>query len=673
MKNKKGFTLVEVLVTITILGIVTLISLPVISAISSKLNNNKLNTYKGIIESGAKIYTDSHDIDLFGYQKNGCVDIYYSTLVNNKIIDELDFSNNNNVVVDKIFVRVKKINDNYDYEIFIPTEEEIASLDFNFCNGSISDNGPAITFSPDGNTKFEKSSYTNIQIKDILGISPNAKIKYQWFYENGTPIGTAKNHDFKNSVTESLSLRVDTPTGLNGQIKLVVTPVDLNSEAGLSTTAASQSKLFKLDNTAPVINIDAYQESGGNKTGGVLKSANNSNLAINTWAKYGYYFDFSRSTDNSGITKETWSWNKAGKVTLDTALTGGSGTYTSITNHTFTGTGYRYGSLTLCDQANNCNTKTIQVAISPKYYISYNANGGNGSIGSTTCYYGYDCTLSNNSYSRNGYYFTKWNINGTDYNAGSNVKNLSSTDGQTLTAKAGWHGNSYTIVYNANGGGGSTGNTTCTYGSDCRLAGNGFSRGDHDFTGWSINGTNYSAGSNVKSLATSGTVTAYAQWKRVYYTVYYNVYGGTWYTKKTRVGDNIDTGPNPQGYVGEFKQFNGWNDNPGRMPERDVTLNANISDQMCRVCTGHAGEYRVSAFVGVFDAAGWTGSRMEDFWWEGAWYKRVVTDFNMTRWQAEDALNYVWNHTSPTGAHALNYIELNCANGYGYYRRRPWY
>ena len=183
MKNKKGFTLVEVLVTITILGIVTLISLPVISAISGKLNDNKLDTYKGIIESGAKIYTDSHDVDLFGYQKNGCVDIYYSTLVHHNIIDELAFGNNNNVVVDKIFVRVKKINDNYDYEIFIPTEEEIASLDFNFCNGSISDNGPAITFSPDGNDHYEKSSYTNIQIKDILGISPNAKIKYQWFYE----------------------------------------------------------------------------------------------------------------------------------------------------------------------------------------------------------------------------------------------------------------------------------------------------------------------------------------------------------------------------------------------------------------------------------------------------------------------------------------------------------
>lgn len=86
MKNNKGFTLVEVLVTVTILGIITLVALPVINAISSKLNDNKLSAYKGVIESGAKIYTDSHDIDLFGYQKNGCVDIYYTKLVSDKVI-----------------------------------------------------------------------------------------------------------------------------------------------------------------------------------------------------------------------------------------------------------------------------------------------------------------------------------------------------------------------------------------------------------------------------------------------------------------------------------------------------------------------------------------------------------------------------------------------------------
>ena len=91
MRNCMGFTLVEVLVTITILGIITLVALPVISAVSNQINVKRLDTYKNVIESGAKVYTDSKDMDLFGYQKTGCVDIYNTTLVSNKVIDAVDY------------------------------------------------------------------------------------------------------------------------------------------------------------------------------------------------------------------------------------------------------------------------------------------------------------------------------------------------------------------------------------------------------------------------------------------------------------------------------------------------------------------------------------------------------------------------------------------------------
>ena len=394
MKNYKGFTLVEVLVTITVLGIVTLLALPVISVVTSQLNNKKLESYGEIIESGAKLYTDSKDMDLFGHQKTGCVDVYYTTLVSDKIIEELDFSNQK-VIVDKIFVRVKKINNNYSYETFLPTSDDISSIDFTLCDGSISEGGPQITFTHNGNSKFEKSSYVNIEIKDILGISPNAKISYQWFYTNGTPIGTAVKKDFKNSVVDSLTLKVDTPSGLNGNIKLVVTPIDLRNEASLISSDSVQSNEYKLDNIAPDVVVTLYQNSGSNKTGPALLNVTNSNAELGGWKKHGIYIDFSGTSDENGIAKEILQWNDSGNVNMNKSLSDDrKHEYTYVKNDTLTAAGARYQKNTFCDEAGNCRSVDVIVYISPTFVINYNANGGGGNVSSTTCYYGYDCYLA---------------------------------------------------------------------------------------------------------------------------------------------------------------------------------------------------------------------------------------------------------------------------------------
>ena len=458
MNKRRGFTLVEMLVTITVLGIVTLIAIPVISVVSRQLNSRKLDSYKAIVESGAKIYTDSHDMDLFGYQKSGCVDIYYTTLVSDKVIEELDFSNQN-IVVDKIFVRVIKKNDNYSYQTYFPKNSELAGIDFNFCNDSISDAGPLITFSHNGNSKFEKTSYVNVEIKDMLGISPNAKISYQWFYTNGTPIGTAVTKDFRNSIVQNLTLKVDTPSGLNGKIKLIVTPIDLRNEGGLVTTDSSESNPFKLDNIAPNVVVTLYQNSGSNKTGPALLNVTNSNAELGGWKKHGIYIDFSGTSDENGIAKEILQWNDSGNVNMNKSLSDDrKHEYTYVKNDTLTAAGARYQKNTFCDEAGNCRSVDVIVYISPTFVINYNANGGGGNVSSTTCYYGYDCYLAGNGFSRKGHSFTKWKINGSDYNQWANVKNL--TTSGSLTAYAQWNVNSYTVYYHVNDGHGYNGTYT---------------------------------------------------------------------------------------------------------------------------------------------------------------------------------------------------------------------
>ena len=44
--KKRGFTLVEVIVTITILGVVTLVALPVITGLKSQFDTSKYRVYE---------------------------------------------------------------------------------------------------------------------------------------------------------------------------------------------------------------------------------------------------------------------------------------------------------------------------------------------------------------------------------------------------------------------------------------------------------------------------------------------------------------------------------------------------------------------------------------------------------------------------------------------------
>lgn len=86
--NTKGFTLTELIVTIALIGIISMIAFP---AISQLKENNKLEKYKAyekVMETGAKLYVDSKKADLF-IGKN-TETISYSTLLDNKLIEEFE-------------------------------------------------------------------------------------------------------------------------------------------------------------------------------------------------------------------------------------------------------------------------------------------------------------------------------------------------------------------------------------------------------------------------------------------------------------------------------------------------------------------------------------------------------------------------------------------------------
>lgn len=159
------------------------------------------------------------------------------------------------------------------------------------------------------------------------------------------------------------------------------------------------------------------------------------------------------------------------------------------------------------------------------YTVSYNANGGSGAPGSQTKTYGVNLTLSSTRPYREGYNFLGWATSKSGavaYQPGGTYTNNAS-----VTLYAQWQRITYTVSYNANGGSGAPSSQTKTWGVNLVLSSTRPTRTGYNFLGWatSVNGAvAYQPGSTYTANA---SVTLYAQWSRITYTVSYNANGGS--------------------------------------------------------------------------------------------------------------------------------------------------
>lgn len=143
--------------------------------------------------------------------------------------------------------------------------------------------------------------------------------------------------------------------------------------------------------------------------------------------------------------------------------------------------------------------------------ITFDPNGGAGSMEPMSVNPGVNNILSSNTFTRKGYTFTGWNTKadgkGTGYADGATVKFDVDT---TLYAQ--WTQNPV-ITFDANGGEGNMGTQTVNPGVSAALLANTFTRADYDFAGWNTKadgtGTAYA---DKTTIAVSANTTLYAQW-----------------------------------------------------------------------------------------------------------------------------------------------------------------
>ena len=131
MRKIRGFTLVELLVCITILGIITAMSIPVIRNLTVRNSTTKFTSYLETVVNAAKLYVNSYGDDMFGNNADGCDYVSYQDLKDKKLIKDF-LENDVTCDTSSTYVKVSKIAGSYHYEGFLGCANKNNTMDLIF-------------------------------------------------------------------------------------------------------------------------------------------------------------------------------------------------------------------------------------------------------------------------------------------------------------------------------------------------------------------------------------------------------------------------------------------------------------------------------------------------------------------------------------------------------------
>lgn len=119
--NSRGFTLTELIVTMVLIGVVTLIAFPSISKLQSQNKNAPYYEYEEILKTSSKLYIDKYNRDMWGTNEGGCRTIKYQDLKIENLIKDYKGKQNEVVVSSNTFINANKNNNTkvVTYEIYL--------------------------------------------------------------------------------------------------------------------------------------------------------------------------------------------------------------------------------------------------------------------------------------------------------------------------------------------------------------------------------------------------------------------------------------------------------------------------------------------------------------------------------------------------------------------------
>jgi uncharacterized repeat protein (TIGR02543 family) len=219
------------------------------------------------------------------------------------------------------------------------------------------------------------------------------------------------------------------------------------------------------------------------------------------------------------------------------------------------------------------------------YTVAFDANGG---TGSTSSQMAFGSAITAPTVTRTGYTFTAWD---------PAVPPTVPAADSSYTAQ--WSINSYTIIFDANGGTGSKAPVTQNYLTSVTLPATGFAKTGYTFIGWNTTANAATALSSYNVPA--GDATLYAVYAINHYTVSFDANGGTGSASPVTQDYGTSVTLPTTGFTKTGYTFIGWNTNPNaatalssyHVPAGDATLYA---------------VYAVNQYTISFDANSGTGS-----------------------------------------------------------------